>query len=77
MQDVYKNIEEYSPGRKYNVLIVFNDMIVDLISNKKLNQVVTGLFIRDQKLNITIAFIRQTYFSVPKYVILNGTHFLL
>ena len=52
-------------------------MIVNLISNKKLNQVVTGLFIRDQKLNITTAFITQTYFSVPKYVILNGTHFLL
>ena len=46
MQDVYKNIEECNRDRKYNVLIVFDDMIADMISNNKLNQIVTELFIR-------------------------------
>ena len=54
MQDVYKNIEEYNPGKKCKVLIVFDDMIVDMINNKKLNPIVTELFIRDRKLNIFI-----------------------
>ena len=46
MQDVYKNIEEYNPGKKRKILIVFDDMIADMINNKKLNPVVTELFIR-------------------------------
>ena len=54
MQDVYKNIEEYNPGKKRKVLIVFNHMIADMINNKKLNSVVTELFIRGRKLNISI-----------------------
>ena len=54
MQDVYKNIEEYNPGKKCKVLIVFDDMIADMINNKKLNPIVTELFIRDRKLNIFI-----------------------
>ena len=57
MQDVYKNIEDYNLGKKRKVLIVFDDMIADMINNKKLNPVVTELFIRDRKLNISIAFI--------------------
>ena len=52
MQDVYKNIEDYNPGKKYKMLIVFDDMIADIINNKKLNPVVTELFIRGRKLNI-------------------------
>ena len=68
MQDVYKNIEDYNPGKKRKVLIVFDDMIVDMINNNKLNPVVTELFIRGRKLNISIVFITQSYFKVPKDV---------
>ena len=57
MQDVYKNIEDYNPGKESKILIVFDDMIADMINNKKLNPIVTELFIRDRKLNISIAFI--------------------
>ena len=57
MQDVYENIEEYNRGKNCKILIVFDDMIADLINNKKLNPIVTELFIRGRKLNISIAFI--------------------
>ena len=75
MQDIYKNIEDYNPGKKRKVLIVFDDMIADMINNKKLNPVVTELFIRGRKLNISIVFITQSYLKVPKDVRLNSTHF--
>ena len=75
MEDVYKNIEEYNIGKKHKILVVFEDIIADMISNKKLNPVVTELFIRGSKLNIPIAFITQLYFKVPKDVTLNSTHF--
>ena len=68
MQDVYKNIEEYNLGKKRKVLIAFDDMIADMINNKKLNPVVTELFIRGRKLNIPIVFITKSYFIVPKEV---------
>ena len=68
MQDVYKNIEDYNPGKKRKVLIVFDDMIADIINNKKLNPIVTELFIRGRKLNIPIVFITQSYFKRPKDV---------
>ena len=77
MQEVYKNIEDYNPGKKRKVLIVFDDMIVDMINNKKLNPVVTESFIRGRKLSISIVFITQSYFKVLKDVILNSTPFLL
>ena len=77
MQDVYKNIEEYNPGKKRKVLIVFDDMIADMIINKKLNSIVTELFIRGRKLNISIVFITQSYFKVPKNVKLSFTHFFI
>ena len=77
MQDVYKNIEDYNPIKKRKVLIIFNDMIADMISNKKLNLVVTKLFIRSRKLNISIVFIMKSYFKVPKDVRLNSTHFFI
>ena len=77
MQDVYKNIEEYNLGKKRKVLIVFDDMIADMIDNKKLNPVVTELFIRGRKLNISIVFITQSYFKIPKEVRLNTTHFFI
>ena len=77
MQDVSKNIEDYNPGKKRKILIVFDDMIADIIINKKVNPIVTKLFIRGRKLNISIAFITQSYFKVPKDVRLNSTHFFI
>ena len=76
MQDVYKNIEDYNPEKKRKIIIVFDDMIADVINNKKLNPAVTELFIRGRKLNISIVSITQLYFKVPKDVRLNSTHFL-
>ena len=66
MLDVYKNIEDYNPGKKRKVLIVFDDMIADMINNKKLNPVAPELFIRGGKLHISIAFITQSYFKYQK-----------
>ena len=66
MDDIYKNIEEYNPNKKRKILIVFDDMIADMLSNKKLNPIVTELFIRGRKLNISLVFITQTYLAVPK-----------
>ena len=63
MRDVYEYIEEYNPGKKSKVLMVFDDMIADMIANKKLNLVVTELFIRGRKLNISLVFITH-YFIV-------------
>ena len=77
MQDVYKNIEDYNPGKECKILIVFDDMIADMINNKRLNPIVTELFIRGRKLNISIVFIMQSYFKVPKDVRLNSTHFFI
>ena len=77
MQDVYKNIEEYNLIKKRKVFIVFDDMIADMINYNKLNSIVTELFIRGRKLNISIVFITQSYFKVPKDVRLNSTHFFI
>ena len=62
MQDVYKNIEEYNIGKKRKVLRVVDDMNADMINNKKTNPVITELFIRDRKINISIVFITQSRF---------------
>ena len=75
MHDVYKNIDDYNPDKENKILIVF-DMIADMIHNKKLNSIVTKLFIRGRKLNISLVFISQSYFKIPKDVRLNTTHFL-
>ena len=77
MHDVYKNINYYNPDRENKILIVFDDMIADTIQNKKLNSKVTELFIRGRKLNISLVFITQSYFKVPKDVRLNTTHFFI
>ena len=77
MQDVYKNIDEYNPDKENKILIVFDDMIADMINNKKLNSIVTELFIRGRKLNISLVFITQSYFKVSKDVRLNSTHFFI
>ena len=66
MQDVYKNIDQHNLSRKRKMLIVFDVMIADMINNKKLNSVVTELFIRGRKLYIFLVFITQSYFKVPK-----------
>ena len=77
MQDLHKNIDDYNPRKKRKVLIVFDDMITDMINNGKLDSIVTELFIRGRKLNISIVFIAQSNFKVPKDVRLNSTHFFI
>ena len=77
MQDVYKNIDWYNADKERKILIVFDDIIVDMINNKKLNSIAIELFITDRKLNIYIVFITQSYFKVPKDVRLNSTHFFI
>ena len=77
IQDVYKNIEDHNPIKKRKILIVFDDMIADMINNNKLNPIVTELFIRGRKLNTSIVFIAQSYFKVPKDIRLNSIHFFI
>ena len=77
MDDVYENIDDYNPNRKRKILIVFDDMIADIMSNKKFQAIIKELFIRCRKLNISLVFITQSYFSVPKDVRLNSTHYLI
>ena len=77
MHDVYKNNNDYNPDKENKILLVFDDMIADMIHNKKLNSIVTELFIRGRKLNISLVFITQSYFKVPKDVRLNTSHFFI
>ena len=77
MLDVYKNITEYNPSRKCNFWLIFDDMIADMLSNNKLNAIVTELFIRDIKLNVSHVFITQSYFAVPKNIRLNSKLYFL
>ena len=63
INDIYKNIEEYNPNKKRKILIAFDDIIADMLGNKKLNPIVTELFIRGRKLSISIVFITQFYCS--------------
>ena len=60
MDGIYRNIEDYIPNKKQKILIVSDDMIADMLSNKKLNPIVTELFIRGKKINISLAFITQS-----------------
>ena len=77
MDDMFKNIEEYNPHKNKKILIVFDDMIADTLSKKKLDLVVTELFIRGRKLNITLIFITQSYFAVSKNIRLNSLHYFI
>ena len=77
MHSVYKNIDNYNLNKENKILIVFDDMTTDMINNKKLNSIVTKLFIRYRKLNISLVFISQSYFKVPKDVRNNSTHFFI
>ena len=77
MYDFYKNIDDYNPDKENKILIVFDDMIADMIHNKKLDSIVTELFIRGRKLNIFLVFLTQLYFKVSKDVRLNTTHLFI
>ena len=77
MDDVYENIHDYNSSRKRKIFIVFDDMIADIMTNKKFQSIIIELFIRCRKLNISLAFITQSYFSVPKDVRLNSTHYFI
>ena len=77
MDDVYNNIDDYNSNRIKKTLIVFDDMIAHIMTNKILQDIIKDLFIRCRKLNISLAFITQFYFSVPKDVKLNSAHYLI
>ena len=77
MDDVYKNIHDYNLSSRRKILIVFDDMIADIMANKKFQALIKELFIRCKKLNISLVFITQSYFSVPKDVRLNSTYYLI
>ena len=77
IDDIYENLEDYNPTKKRKVLIVFDDMIADMEANKKLSPVVTELFLRRRKLNISFIFISQSYFKVPKSKRLKATHYFI
>ena len=77
MQDVYKNIDKYNADKERKISIVFDDMIAEMINNKTLNSIINELFIRGRKLNISIVFITQSCFKIPKDVRLNSTHFFI
>ena len=77
MDDVYQNIDDYNPTRKRKILIVFDDMIADIMANKKFQTIIKQLFIRCRKVNISLVFITQFYFFLPKDVRLNSIHYLI
>ena len=77
MDDVDENIDDYNPNRQRKVLIVFDDMIADIMTNKKFQPIIKDLFIRCRKVNISLVFITRSYFYVPKDVRLNATHLIM
>ena len=77
MDDVYENINDYNPIRKRKKIIVFDDMIADIMTSKKFQAIIKELFIRCRKLNISLIFITQPYFSVAKDARLNTTYYFI
>ena len=77
MNDICENTDDYNPSRKRKILIVFHDMIADIMTNKRFQTIIKELFIRCRKLNILLAFITQSYLFVPKDVRLNSTYYLI
>ena len=75
IDDAYENLEYYNQTKKRKVLIVFDDMTEDVESNKNLYPIVTELFLRGRKLNISLVFISQSYFRVPKSIRQNATYY--
>ena len=74
---IYKNVQDYNPNKKRKILISFDDMIAKMLNNKKLNPIVTELFMRDRKLSISLVFISLYFFLVPKNIIINSTHYFV
>ena len=77
MNYVYEKINDYNPIRRRKKLIVFDDMIADIMKNKRFQAIIKEFLIRWRKLSISLAFITQSYFSVPKDVRLNTTHYFI
>ena len=77
MNDVYANINNYNPSRNRKILIVFDDMIAGIMANKMFQSIIKELFIRCRKINISLVFITQSYFSAPKDVRLNSTRYFI
>ena len=77
MDEVYENIDNYNLNSKRKILIAFDDMIAEIMTDKRIQSIIKELFIRCRKLNISLVFITQSYFSVPKDVRLNSTHYLI
>ena len=77
MDDIYENIDNYNSNIKRKIFVVFDDMIAVIMTNKKFQAIIKELFIRCRKLNISLVFISQSYFSVPKDVRLNSRHYLI
>ena len=77
MNDVLENINNYNKNRDKKVLIIFDDIIADIMRSEKLKAIVKELFIRCRKLNISIVFMIQSYFTTPKDARLNSTHYIL
>ena len=75
MDDVYQNIDDYNPNKKK--LILFDDMISNIMTNKKFQVIIKELFISCREVNISLVFITQSYFTVRKDVRLNSTHYLI
>ena len=75
--DVYENLKDYNPIKKNRVPIVSDNVIADMESNKNLSPIVTELYLRGRKLNISLVFVSQSYFEVPKTIRLNATHYCL
>ena len=77
MDDVLDDINNHNKNRDKKVLIVFYDMIADIMRSEKFKAIIKELFIRCRKLNISIAFIMQSYFRTPKDARLNSVHYIL
>ena len=77
MDGVYENIDDYNPNRQRKILTVFDDMTAGIMTNNKFQAIMNELFIRCRKLNLSLVFITQYYFSVPKDVRLNSAHYLV
>ena len=77
MDDIYNNIDDYNTKRKRKILLIFDDMVADVMTNKRFQAIIKELFIRCRKLSISLIFVTQSYFSVPKEVRLNSAHYLI
>ena len=77
MDDIYKNVKENNVNNKLNISIIFDNMIAGMLSNNKLNSIITELLIRGKILNIYLVFIKQSYFAVPKITRLNSTYYFI